>query len=350
MTAVKNRSVSIKASSKGGLGTSNLELTIKNLSRDSSFIKIPPGLHFKSAILANQDLMTVSEQLLALAPQAQLSVQLQGLCMQAGKYAPSRKGSYTLSGFADPDLKGLADLLYKYDPLTQHYGQMFVWAITDNRTMFDVSVDSSLVEAARSVIDYVTEKTGQDKVSVTIEARKSIKPKLEVFSKRSSLAFHNPLEQVASFHMYDADGNIMYTMYRDKKLGRGIRVHEFGMNDMVLAGSNPVYYFRVITKTGKILAEKQVNRTTEDVKIEPELLNFRFEYQLKAPVKEARLKVYLQDGTLLEEFKRYTNLQPGNYAIDMKFLHLYPANTTFVAKMESPDGLVHKEQLVIKKN
>jgi hypothetical protein len=348
LTAINKKSVTIHINSFGSLGSSNLMLTIKSLSHDSIYVSIPPGLHFKSLALDKQDLLTMDNSLLALGPQSKATVHLQGFCIQASRYIPTKDTSYKLTGFADESLKTLSELLYKHEFLVDHYGQMFVWALTDKRIIHDVAVDSSMVEAANSAITYVSEITGLEPGKVHIEATRPVKPKLEIFSRKASLAFHNPTEQVASFYMFDADGNVMYTLYKDRKILRGIRVHELGMNDMVPTDTNPVYFFRVMAKSGKILAEKRVDRTTVENKIVPDTLKFRFEYQLDKPVKEARLKIYLPDGTLVEQFKQYTNLQPGNYAISLSFLHLHPAATKFVAKMESADGSVIREQLISK--
>lgn len=344
-TAVQNQSVKIRAVSTGGLSGDNLKCRIRNLQKTTVYVRIPPGLHFISANSEDQDLFTVKEVLLAIEPQAEKTVLLKGFCMQASSHSPSANGIYTFNGYAPNSLKVLGDSLARYEPLAISYGQMFVWAITDHKKMYAITIGKPYLQAAKNVMKYVADLTQQPYVQVSEGATDAL-PSVEIFSKRTFLTFHNPVNQVASFKMFNSQGREQYVLFKDRKINHGVQEYEFSLNDVVPVGVEPVYYFRVINSAGKMLAEMKVDKNT--VPTQPLTVNadFTFQYSLEKPVKEATLKVYKEDGTFVEQFKNYSNLPIGNYQIHVKFIHLFPPDTKFIAKLESPGGTVYKQQVI----
>ncbi|EMR03822.1 hypothetical protein [Cesiribacter andamanensis] len=344
--ALAQNMVTLSAQAAGGLGRQNLQLKIRSLLKRQIRLRIPPGLHFKAQDSGAQDLFTATEDVLVLEAGAEKLVSLQGFCMNASRYAPAARGVYHFQGLASPSLKVLGDTLARYPPLAEEWGQMFVWAITDGRGLYPVYVDSAFVRPATSLMAHAAAASGQASAGVHVKAKESRSPTVTVFFKKGVLAFHNPTDQRASFILCDAQGNKKWAYYENQPLSHGLKHYTFGVNEIVAVGDEPVYWAKVISESGRVLAQMKVDRHTEARDVQPSVLSFTFQFELRQPVRRASLTLYLQDGTLVEEFKRYSELGIGAYDLHIQFLHLHKTNTPFVAKLLGEDGRVLAQQLV----
>jgi hypothetical protein len=285
------------------------------------------------------------------APNDKKAIPLTGYCMQAHNFGPSPGKTYVYSGFAALPLKTLSDSLKRYPSLAENYGQMFVWAITDKRSMYDLVVEASLAKPATNIVTYVAKTSGLRPVSVipagtTSNNSKKAAPRRMVFSKKAILPFHNPKDQTVSFKIYDADGNVYHTLFENKRIPHGMKEYTYGINELVNPGISPVFYARITDATGKVLTEQKIDKNTEAVKPKLTSRSFDFIFELKQAVKKGKLNVYREDGTLVEEFKRYEYLPVGNYKIGVTLLHLLPSDTKFIVKLESETGIVYAQQSV----
>lgn len=347
--AHKNNMVEIQVEAVGGLyPTENLKCKIKNLRKKEMQIRIPPGLHFKSAISEAQDLITVREVLLVIGPGSEKEIGLKGYCMQAFNFSPSEKDVYHFSGYTPFPLKTLADSLDKYTPLDILYGQMFVWTISDSKPLYPIAVDSSLLAGAGNVMSYVANASSQAAASVSAESHDAgavFTPSIEVFSKKAVLVFHNPLTQRLSFKLYNESGEELYSFFENRQLNHGIKHYTFGVNEVIPYGEEAVFYVKIQKQSGEIMAEMEVNENTEEKDVSPFKLSFPFQFELKKSVQYVKLNIYLEDGTLVEEFHRYKKMGHGKYNIHVGFMHLYPAGTSFIARLEDRNGTLYHEQL-----
>ncbi|WP_225000222.1 hypothetical protein [Cesiribacter sp. SM1] len=345
-TAVYTKSVEVKATSAGGLGKENLFIKIKNLINKVIHVRIPPGLHFKSKDPGAQDLFTVKEVLISLEPGSEKMINSRGFCMQATNYSPGVNGEYLFNGFAITPLKILGDSLAKYEVVADEYGQMFVWAITNNRSLYDISVDSAMLGSASNIMNYVAGVTNTEAGRVSIKKNYLDLPSIETFSKKAVLAFHNPVDEVASFVLYDARGREKYHYFTNQKLGAGVKHYTFGVNETIFSTDNPRYTAKVVTASGKVLAQMDVDKSTVETPVSPEVLKHTMQFSIEKPLEYVKLNIYLENGTLVQEFKRYRQLGIGNYDLYIEFLHLYPPHTRFVAKLEGVNGKVYQQQLM----
>lgn len=337
-----------------GLGANNLTVLLKNNNPHEVTVQVPPGLHFKASDAGAQDLFTIQPQLIVLKPNSENTVQLTGYCMNASNFSPKPNTTYIFKGYAASPLRTLGDSLAKYPPLTEAYAQMFVWALTNNRLMYDFEVDKAYLRPARNIMNYVARVGRVPAVNVTAYSPNTLKTaklignsvpraSVNVFSKRAVLAFHNPTNAVASFKVFDDKGKVKHVLFENKQVRHGLTEYTFGINDIVPPGTSPVYKAKVISSTGAVLAEMKVDKHTEEVKINPLTKEILLSFALEKGVKNADLNIYLEDGTLVENFKRYAYLPVGHYNLSVTLKHLHPANTRFVTKLVGPTGEVYAQ-------
>lgn len=217
--------------------------------------------------------------------------------------------------------------------------------------MYDMTVEASLTKPATNIMKYVARTSGLDLVRVlplgtTFNNAKKAPPLRTIFSKKAILPFHNPKDQAVSFKIYDAEGNIYHTLFENKRIPHGMKEYTYGINELVPQGVAPVFYAKITDATGKILAQQKVDKNTEAIKPKLTSRNFDFIFELKKAVKKGKLNVYREDGTLVEEFKRYEYLPVGNFKLQVTLLHLLPSDTKFIVKLESETGEVYAQQSV----
>ena len=148
---------------------------------------------------------------------------------------------------------------------------------------------------------------------------------------------------MASFKIFDDKVNVKHVLFENKRVGHGLTEYTFGINDIVPPGASPVYKAKVISNTGAVLAEMKVDKNTEEVKINPLTKEILLTFSLDKGVKKADLNIYLEDGTLVENFKRYEYLPVGHYNLTVTLKHLHSANTKFITKLVGPNGEVYAQ-------
>lgn len=354
INAVRSSQVQVNPLPQGGLGKANLKCLFKNLTKRILYIRIPPGLHFKSHDEGAQDLLTAKAYLLALAPNSQKSVDMQGFCMEARNYSPKSGEGYSLKGYASPALKMLSDSLNLYQPIAEDYGQMFVWALSDKKPLYTVEVAKPFVRPAKNIMRLVADVAGLPTAPVhayvlpkQTKDTPRPKPTVKTFSKRVNLAFHNPKAQVVNLKVYDGTGQEVWSIFENKSLEAGLRLYTFAINETVLVTENPVYHYKLTNTQGELLAHKIVNSSTSEHAIKPTEFKFTFKAMLTKPIAEAKTAVYLEDSTLVEEFENLKSLKAGRYEFTYELHHVFPVNTKFIAKLVGPDNTVYQNQLII---
>ncbi|MBK0403456.1 hypothetical protein I5M27_10705 [Adhaeribacter sp. BT258] len=349
--AVSGKKVQVSARAVGGLGENNLRCLLENTTPASLKIRIPAGVYFQSGEEGAQNLLLLQEYLIVLAPRSKNEIVLTGYCMQSKNFAPGSDKIYVYQGLAPAPLKTLGDSLNHYPDLRLQYGQMFVWAITDKKQLYDIWVADKLMAPAYNIMQFVAKAAGlaAGRVRpVSAATAMTARPPLAVFSKRSILLFHNPVNQRLSFKIYNDRGQVYHTHYENQLIPHGMKEYTFGINELVEPNESPVFYAKITDASGKVLAQQKVDKNTKAVKRKPEARDFTFSFALAKGVKKARLNVYLEDGTLVEEFKRYEYLPVGNYNIQVTLLHLRDPNTRFVAKLLDENNATVAQQTVAK--
>ena len=95
-----------------------------------------------------------------------------------------------------------------------------------------------------------------------------------------------------------------------------------------------------------ILFEMEVDSATVGIDVTPNELNFPFYYAVKEPLEKVLIRIYLPDGKMVEEIKRYRTINPGNYSLKIAFLHVYDPAQEFLVKLVDLEGNVYAEQKV----
>ncbi|KAA9332954.1 hypothetical protein F0P96_08165 [Hymenobacter busanensis] len=345
LTAVQARQVEIGSLAVGGLGADNLQCRLRNLTQHELTVTVPAGLHFSSRNAETQEMMTYQLLVVTLAPEATEKVRLQGFCMNRLRHAPSGKAIFFLRGFAPQPVKQLGDSLTKYPALAPSYGQMLVWALTDNQPLFDLEVEPELVRGARNTVQYVSRQAGLPVVAVRARSKnKPATPTVKTFSQTSALLYHLPTAQVLTLKMVDPQGHVRSTLFDKKLVKPGVQNYAFGINETVRSTDQPVYFVRLSDATGRVLKEVRVDERTEPDTTQPRHREFDFRFSLTKPVKKVYFRLRLPDGTLVEEIMQRPYLPPGSFLFKLAFNYLQAPNTAFVARLESETGQVYHEQ------
>jgi hypothetical protein len=340
VAAEKARTVAIAARAQS-LGPDNLHCTITNLTRQEVRLRIPPGLRFEAADAGAQDIFTFQQKLLVLAPGASQQVGLWAFCMEKHNYSPAASSGYAFRGLAGEGLQPLGDSLQKYPALAEGYGQMFVWALSDHEPLYDMRVVPALLRGANNIVRYLSSVTGQP--ACRVRSSTDSRPTVKTFSKRAFLLYHSPTAQVATLKVYDAEGHEKYELLKGRKLSPGVVHYTFGINETVDIDANPVFTFRLLDPAGRVLSEMKVDKNTTEHDVEPSKVLFYFPFALTRPLKKARFRVRLPDGTLVEELMQQQYLPLGKFRYQLAFNHLYPPGTAFVVKLENEAGEVLRE-------
>jgi hypothetical protein len=324
------------------LGPNNLRCTLANLTNQEIRLRVPPGLHFGAGDAGEQDLFTFQEKLLVLAPRAHTSIALWGFCMEQHDHAPGADAVYNFRGLADRGLQPLGDSLQKYPALADGYGQMFVWAITDQGDVADIRVAPALLRGATNVLHYLARVTGR----ATGTARSSLdhRPSVRTFSKRVFITYHSPVSQVTALKVFGADGEERYTVAPHWTLSPGVMRYSITLNEIVGIDAQPSYSVRLMSPTGQVLQDTKVTDATPEVDVAPVEQEVAFVFSLDKPVRNVYLRMRLPDGTLVEELRKLPFLPAGNHRYTWTFYHTQPAGTPFVARLETAAGKLLHEQ------
>jgi len=129
--AIRKKAVDIKIRSAGGLGKDNMILEIMNLTYDSLYVQIDPGIHFRSEDPGMQDLLHMYQLAMDLGNRQIITVSSYGMCTQRSNYGPSSGAKYHFNGWADSDLVDLAGVIYDTKQFNG-LGQMCIWIFSDN--------------------------------------------------------------------------------------------------------------------------------------------------------------------------------------------------------------------------
>ncbi|MBJ6110405.1 hypothetical protein JAO73_15380 [Hymenobacter sp. BT523] len=336
------RRVVAVAARANGLGPDNLQCTLTNLTDQPVQVRVPPGLHFAAGDPSLQDVFTFEEKQLVLAPRGRGTVRLWGFCMEQHDHAPAPSVAYELRGLAGRGLQPLGDSLQKYPGLASYYGQMFVWAITDREELRDISVAPALVRGATNVMRYLSRVTGQ--AAARVRSSLDHRPSVRTFSKRVFITYHSPVQQVAALKVFGADGRERYTVAPRWALLPGVMRYSLGLNATVGIDEQPGFWVRLVDEQGRVLQETKVTDATPEVDAAPIKQAFAFRFSLDKPVRNAYLRMRLPDGTLVEELKKLPFLPAGNHQYNWTFFHVRPAGTPFVARLETADGTLLREQ------
>jgi hypothetical protein len=340
VTASTEQKVKLQVTA-GGLGADNLQVLIVNQTQQELPVRVAPGLHFAATNAGTQDLFTYQQQLLVLGPHGRKTIRLRGFCMEQHDHGPANS-TYTLRGWADRGLQPLGDSLFKYPALGENYGQLFVWAVTDQAPIDEISVAPALLRGAQNVLRYLSTITARPAGRAVASA--DPRPSVKTFTRNVYVDYHNPKAEVVSLKVYGPDGHERFTVLKAKPLRAGVVQYSFGLNAVLGREEEPAFTVRLLNAAGQVLQEQRVTASSPEQAATPVQQSFLFKFSLSQPLRTAYLRVRLPDGTLVEEIKQLGALPAGNHQFSWSFYHLRPASTAFVVQLETAAGQVLHQQ------
>ncbi|WP_317898661.1 hypothetical protein [Aurantibacillus circumpalustris] len=153
--ALDKKLVTATGKALGGHQGFCINLTLKNLTKDSLVILIEAGRRLNSIEDINQDILIVKQELLALKSNELKRINVKGYCCQASMHSPSKGAIYDINKLADSNLVKLARYLNK-SKFDLQAEQSAVWAISEKRSAANIaSENDSLTQSLREMVAYI---------------------------------------------------------------------------------------------------------------------------------------------------------------------------------------------------
>lgn len=138
------RALSAKITGLGGHLGECVEISLANLSPDTSFVRLEPGRLLTSSDTLAQDILITREGLLALAPGEKRNIRVYGFCAEASMASPDSAGTFALGSMADSTIVVLAEFLdEKGNGYPEGAIQHAVWCLTDCHDVMGIYGDDT---------------------------------------------------------------------------------------------------------------------------------------------------------------------------------------------------------------
>jgi hypothetical protein len=243
---------------KGNYTGKCMKLTITNTQKSTMVLKITPGIVLKADDTSYQPMILASEQMLAIQPSKNSTVEMYNFCGNSPRKCPGINMAYSFSHVANDKLMPVLKFI-KENGLYDNLGQYAVWAITNNHEANEI-YDPERPELSKKLIELVCSITRKDRPnyytvgsSAPVAGQPAYNPKkLKIYAE-----FEIRLTEAKNLTLgvYDEVGNRIQKVFEQENFGA--MGHRFTVEfeaEGVDAGN---YYIR-LTEAGKILQEKKV--------------------------------------------------------------------------------------------
>jgi hypothetical protein len=235
-----------------------LSLQVSNTTRERLQLTVEPALIFKPDEGGYQDLVLPSEEMLALAPGATATIEVQTFCGKASASAPGPKLSYKLWKQGDSNLIKVTQYIRRNN-LYDYLGQQAVWVITDKSDL-DGVIDPDRPKVSADLLALLVKLTGRQAPDVFRLYKLDTTAGQPVFTKRilkivTKLEWRLEDKAAISLGIYNKTGDLVQGILDSKPMTRGI----FRMMVQFEAENAPPgnYYLRLF-KDEKLWQEKVV--------------------------------------------------------------------------------------------
>ncbi len=206
----------ISATFRGSSGSTHylkpLSATIQNLKNKEILIAIPAGYHFRSEDSTVQDIITTQEEMIVLKPKEYLEVTLSGMCIQHFNGAPAPEDAFVLTGYAEAELKKLAEYLDEKN-IQNYEGQQAMWVVSDGDELDNIVGLGS--DSDRELINLTASITNQP--TITDQQYSALKRDVNAPVYKSELRgkfeFKFPREVHIHIAIFDENGIVLQEIY-----------------------------------------------------------------------------------------------------------------------------------------
>ncbi len=155
--AGKRGLVKLIIKSKGGFTGDVIEMKIKNLKKQNLELMLEAGRRLDSKNQNEQDILVTKEQEFVLNSEQFITINVTGMCCQAGNSCPSKNSEYSIGKMADTNLIKLAAFIDANKYYNSFAAQQAVWSISDHKSIGGINDgDAAITESLKKYVSKIT--------------------------------------------------------------------------------------------------------------------------------------------------------------------------------------------------
>ncbi len=214
---------------KGGYQENCLSFELKNLTRDSLFIKLEPGRRIVCEDSSFQDIFIVKEKMIILPPLASLNTEGYGFCCRASKGSPAKNSKFNIGYMAPPAWIELAEVINQNNFPTNAI-QSSIWVLSDNHSI--ASIHYEKMEEIDLLRRTVAKIKGVELPWYTITYEKDT---AMLFSERpeklfGKINFYTNKNAIISINIRSPKGRLMTTLIEEERKNQGNHEYKLDLN------------------------------------------------------------------------------------------------------------------------
>ncbi len=215
--------------SKGGHQEKCITLNLRNITPDTLYIVLEPGRRLISEDTTLQDILIVKQELMALYPRQQLSINGYGFCCEATMHSPNVKSIFSVGYMAPPTWVKLAKTINENNFPTNAV-QSAIWVLSNNHQISSiVDEDPERVQLLKNTvasilgleIPWYSISYEKDSVRVFSDRPKRVWGKIDYTIKNNS---------VVNVNVRNKSGKVMTTLVKGASKGPGEYVFDASVN------------------------------------------------------------------------------------------------------------------------
>lgn len=194
----------------GGYSGNSVALTIQSNARKDIEVLVPAGTVFFTSDENDQILITVEEELIAVAKGQKRKKILDGYCTEAGDGVPEAEMPMDFMPSRREKLQHLANFINRHPGLEEHAIQEAVWCVADGNPLAYIYGQQD--KKTKLLTEFVATLTGQEMPWNTVKRQHEVSGR-HINSRAvlvtGSVSFATTKETTVKGQIIDADGNII---------------------------------------------------------------------------------------------------------------------------------------------
>jgi hypothetical protein len=193
-----------------------IRLTAVNAGSRQLDILVETGRRLTAGDSTVQDMVITQQLAFTIPAGAQQDHLLYAMCTQMHDGSPDGSDAFALGLLAEPDLRGMAQLVERYNAQDQT-GQDAIWVITDDLEL--TAIDGENSEMVSEMRKYAAEVTGK---SLEAEPATPAYSAPQVYSGAIEFGYRVVTDSKVSLVVFDPEGNEFKTLFSEKAHRPGV--------------------------------------------------------------------------------------------------------------------------------
>lgn len=229
--ALQRKLITASFISTGSYQGSSIDAKLKSNSSALLKVKIPAGTYFKAQTGEEQDLVTVQDVMVQVAPQKTLTKNIDGFCCIASNRCPIKDNKFSI----------VPNKIQKFDQLTsfmkgKNYEkgtiQDAVWVMSDQKSISNISSEDKV--ASKALREHLSSITGQKNEWYEAPQNRVVDPygniNPQTVAIKGMIEFDNKTNASVHQEVQDKDGNVLMKTDRKFPLQKGEVKYYFSLS------------------------------------------------------------------------------------------------------------------------